>query len=357
MRNIILLIIVLISTFKSIAQNQEQDSLVNNQLKEKNLDFTVMPFISYNRNLKFMFGGIPMVMYNLNKQDTISPKSLSGAAGIYTTNKSYFVGIFNKFYFNEDKWRGTLFIGLGDLNSQFFASEFNSADFYNFGTNATIFSIGVQRKVINNLYGGITYTYASYNTVFEDNIVDESTTVTNGLEFNSLYDTRDNVYYPTSGKMINAKWINYGEWFGNDAEANKIKATYNHYFGMRDKKDVLAARFSSTFGLGNIAFEQQTVVGGNDIRGYSEGKYRGDTVLAVQGEYRLNFAKRMGLVGFAGVATLSGADNEDFENVLLPGAGIGVRYKAFKTTKFNIGLDAALGKDDWGIYFRIGEAF
>ncbi|WP_109682563.1 BamA/TamA family outer membrane protein [Xanthomarina spongicola] len=323
----------------------------------KNADFTVMPFLSYNRNLKFMIGGIPMVMYKLNKQDSISPKSLSGAAGVYTTNKSYFIGIFNKFYFIEDKWRGTLFFAIGDLNSQFFAGEFNNAEFYNYGTNATIFSIGIQRKIVNKLYGGITYTYASYNTVFEDNIADETTTTTNGLEFNGLYDTRDDVYYPTTGNMINAKWITYTEWFGNDANANKIKADYNKYFDMRDQKDVLAARFSSTIGLGNIAFEQQTVVGGNDIRGYSEGKYRGDTVIALQGEYRLNFAKRMGIVGFAGIATLYGSDNEDFDGELLPGAGIGYRYRAFKTIKFNIGLDAAIGKDDWGVYFRIGEAF
>ncbi|TYA56685.1 BamA/TamA family outer membrane protein [Formosa maritima] len=324
----------------------------------KNVDFTVMPFLSYNRNVKFMFGAIPMVMYRTNKQDTISPKSLSGAAGVYTTNKSYFIGIFNKVYFNEDKWRGTLFLAIGDLNSQFFVEEFNSSEFYNYGTNATIFSIGIQRKIVTKLYGGITYTYANYDTVFEDNIADKTTTTTtNGLEFNALYDTRDDVYYPTTGKKIKAKWITFAEWFGNEAKANKIKADYNQYFAMRDQKDVLAARFSSTIGLGNIAFEQQTVVGGNDIRGYSEGKYRGNTVIALQGEYRLNFAKRMGVVGFAGIATLFGSDNEDFDGELLPGVGIGYRYRAFKKEKINIGIDAAVGKDDWGVYFRIGEAF
>ncbi|WP_223033995.1 BamA/TamA family outer membrane protein [Hanstruepera marina] len=357
MRNISILLGLLFISTISIAQNKTQDSLKQTQVKEKNLDLTVMPFISYNRNLKFMFGGIPMAMYKLNKQDTISPKSLSGVAGVYTTNKSYFVGVFNKFYFHEDRWRGTLLLALGDLNSQFFAGEFNNADFYNYATNATIFSMGIQRRLVTNFYGGLTYTYASYNTVFENNIVDESTTITNGLELNILFDTRDNVYYSTTGNMINAKWITYAEWFGNEVNANKITANFNKYFAMRDQKDVLAARFSGTFGLGNIAFEQQAIVGGNDIRGYSEGKYRGNTVMALQGEYRLNFAKRMGVVGFAGIATLFGADNDDFDGEVLPGGGVGFRYRAFKDTKFNIGLDAALGKDDWGVYFRIGEAF
>ncbi|MCI9846044.1 hypothetical protein [Flavobacterium pectinovorum] len=38
-------------------------------------------------------------------------------------------------------------------------------------------------------------------------------------------------------------------------------------------------------------------------------------------------------------------------------AAVSYRYKALKTEKFNVGLDAAVGKGDWGIYFHIGEAF
>ena len=33
------------------------------------------------------------------------------------------------------------------------------------------------------------------------------------------------------------------------------------------------------------------------------------------------------------------------------------RYMAFPENKMNVGLDFAAGKDDWGIYFRIGESF
>ncbi len=70
-----------------------------------------------------------------------------------------------------------------------------------------------------------------------------------------------------------------------------------------------------------------------------------------------NFRNRVGLVGFAGLATIYGSDTESFNWGLYPGGGVGCRYQAFKSTRFNIGLDAALGKDDWGMYFRIGEAF
>ncbi len=35
----------------------------------------------------------------------------------------------------------------------------------------------------------------------------------------------------------------------------------------------------------------------------------------------------------------------------------GFRFNVFPENHMNIGIDGAVGKDDWGIYFRIGEAF
>ncbi|KIQ14447.1 membrane protein [Flavobacterium sp. MEB061] len=338
------------------AQNKQIDSATT-PAPAKNIDFNVMPYINYNRTLDFMFGAIPMMMYKIDKTDTISPKSLSGLSGVYTTNKSYFISLFNKFYFKEDKWRAQLFFVTGDHNSQFYMDDLEAPDFYDYGTKTTIVNTSLQRKIIKSLYLGIGYSYAHYNTKYEDDVQPASITHTNGLQLITLYDTRNAVYYPTKGDKIRLRWITYPEWFGNDVNANKILTEYNKYFPMRSGTDVLAARFSGKFGLGNIAFEQQVTIGGEDIRGYSEGKYRGDGLIALQSEYRYNFNKKMGLVGFAGIATIYGSDTADFNWNIYPGAGVGYRYRAFKTEKFNVGLDAAVGKGDWGIYFRIGEAF
>ncbi|WP_335966461.1 BamA/TamA family outer membrane protein [Galbibacter sp. PAP.153] len=337
------------------AQKQESDSI---QKKDKNIDITVMPFLNFNRNLEFMFGAIPMMMYKLNKNDEVSPKSMSGLSGVYSTNNSYFIAFFNRFFFDEDKWRAKFFFFNGDYNSQFYLENQDVVPgFYDYGTKATVVSIGAQRRIVQNLYGGVTYTYAHYNTVYEDDVQPPSVVETNGIELNTLYDTRDAIYYPMSGEKVQLRWISFPEWFGNDVAAEKILAEYNKYIPMKNGRDLIAARFSGKFGLGDIAFQQQQTIGGKDIRGYSQGEFRGDGLMAIQGEYRYNFAKKMGLVGFAGVATIYGSDTEAYNWDLYPGAGVGYRYQAFKKVKFNIGLDAAVGKDDWGIYFRIGEAF
>lgn len=339
------------------AQAKPADSIQTINPNIKNSDFNIMPFLSYNRTLDFMFGAIPMMMYKLDKNDTISPRSLSGVSAIYTTNKSYFISSFNKWYFHEDKWRIQAFLMLGNKNAQFYVDDVDLPDFYDYGTKMTIVNVSLQRKITKGLFGGVGYAYAHYDTNYQDDIQPSSVTHTNGLQLISLYDTRDAVYYPTKGDKIQLRWLTYPTWFGNDVSANKILSEFNKYFPMRKGADVLAARFAGKFGLGNIAFEQQVTIGGQDIRGYSEGKYRGDGLIDLQGEYRYNFSKKMGVVGFAGIATIYGSDTESFNWKIYPGAGVGYRYKAFKTEKFNVGLDAAVGKGDWGIYFRIGEAF
>ncbi|MBU3822969.1 outer membrane protein assembly factor [Flavobacteriaceae bacterium XHP0103] len=356
----LLLIFVLLSfyTTKVYSQQTQNDTLLQNKtIEEKKIELSVMPYLSYNSNLKVMVGAIPMMMYKVNEQDSISPKSLSGASVVYTTNGSYFVALFNKFYFKEDNWRATLFAINGNHNSQFFMGDIDLPGFYDYQTKVTYVSAGLQRKISNTIFGGLGYTYAMYKTSYEDNVQPKSVTKTNAIEFSFLNDTRNDIYYPTKGNKTKIRWVTFPKWFGNDASANKILTEYNTYFSSRKDKDVIAARFFGQFGLGNIAFEQQVTVGGKDIRGYSEGKYRGDGLMALQGEYRYNFGEKMGIVGFAGISTIYGSTNESFDWGIYPAIGAGYRYRAFKTVKFNIGLDAAVGKDDWSINFRIGEAF
>ena len=108
---------------------------------------------------------------------------------------------------------------------------------------------------------------------------------------------------------------------------------------------------------GDVPFEGQTVVGGDDIRGYSQGRYRADQVYTLQAEYRWNFYKRWGLVGFAGIASAVEKFSEIPDKELLPGVGVGIRFRMLPAHKINIGIDGAVGKDDYSITFRIGESF
>jgi outer membrane protein assembly factor BamA len=146
---------------------------------------------------------------------------------------------------------------------------------------------------------------------------------------------------------------------GSDYQFDKYIIAYNQFFKLSKKNDkqVLAARAAFYIADGDVPFDAQSVVGGDDIRGYSEGRYRNNQVYALQGEYRWRFYKRWGMVAFAGVATAVARFKDIPNEDLLPGVGAGLRFRMLREKKVNIGVDGAMGKDDYSITFRIGESF
>jgi hypothetical protein len=77
----------------------------------------------------------------------------------------------------------------------------------------------------------------------------------------------------------------------------------------------------------------------------------------LQTEYRLNFYRKWGLVGFAGIATAVAKFSDIPDSQLLPGVGVGLRYRMLPSEKVNIGVDVGVGRGDYSLTFRIGEAF
>jgi hemolysin activation/secretion protein len=158
---------------------------------------------------------------------------------------------------------------------------------------------------------------------------------------------------------VNFKNQFYRSWVGSGYNFERYLVTFNQFFKLtpKNEKQILAVRASFNVASGNVPFEGQTVVGGDDIRGYSQGKYRNNQVYTLQAEYRWNFYKRWGMVAFAGVANavakLADIPKSDF----LPGVGGGLRFRMLPREKINIGVDYGVGKDDYSITFRIGEAF
>ncbi len=324
---------------------------------DKNFRFMPVPYINYDRTLGFSGGLLPMAMYNLNKKDTISPSSLSGGFGMYTSNKSWFIMQFNKFYFKEDRYRAILVGGTGQFNSQFYLDLPIFQDFIGYGTAASFIMVEMQRMIIPHLYAGINYKHAKLYTELDFTDLINETVYLDGIGAIISYDLRDNVYYPMQGILGNLKYSTYPEFLGNAYASNKIKLDYNHFFKLKNEHDVIGARFFGGLGLGDLSFNQLFVVGNNDIRGYTQGKYRGKQIIAMQGEYRWNPFKKIGFVGFAGIATVFNSINNSDNGKLLPAVGTGFRYNVFPKNHMNVGMDIAAGIDDWGIYFKIGEAF
>jgi outer membrane protein assembly factor BamA len=351
----LLLTIILIISCNQAAFCQEKKET---KKEEKNFNFVPVPYVSYNRTYELMFGAVPMIMYNVNKKDTISPQSLSGAMGVYTTNETWFSAFFTKLYLNEDKWRILFGAGLGNMNSQFLQSA-GTDQFTNIQTGADFLKLEVKRKIAKGVYLGGSYLYTKFDNEYKyENPLQEEITL-NGLGLVLLWDKRNDVYNPTMGHKANLNITSYPSFMGNDNESNEVNLEYNKFISSRNKQNVWAFRAYGAFGLGDVPFNNLIVMGGRgaDLRGYSQGEYRGKQLLAAQTEYRYKLSDKMGLIGFAGVGTIFESNIDSNNGTFLPSIGAGYRFMAFPKNKMNVGIDVAAGKNDWGMYFRIGESF
>lgn len=314
-----------------------------------------IPYLGYNRSLGWAFGAVPTVLFNPVSADKVSPSSIAGGFGMYTTNKTWGAGGFTVLFLDEDRWRVTAAGGTGTVKFQFFLDQPVDA-WIPYSTAADFALLSLERRVWRDAFLGLGYQYSGYETSTDSGEAPPAMGL-HGLRVSGSLDRRSGVRYPRDGSVSNAKLMTYPEWLGNESGSSVVTLDHVHYKSLRGGRDVLAGRAFAGMGIGEVSFNQQFIVGGKDIRGYSKGKYRGDDLIAIQAEYRWNVRPRIGFVGFAGAAWLFEAVNEEDEGRALPGAGAGFRFTADTETHLNVGLDIAFGRDDWSLSFRFGEAF
>ncbi len=359
MKHRILILLILTSLF-SFSQEEKNE--------EKKVNFAFIPIVSYNKSFGAQVGLMSNIYYNINKNDTISPPSVVGLMGTYFINGTYFAGMFAKNYFNEDKWRTNIMYFNGNIEFQTFINfsenilPYLDEDgvFLDYNTKFNFLLLEGQRKVFNHFYLGLRLSYTHVRTEFEPEIIQIPITkqVDDLFGIGGIinYDTRDNLMNPKKGMNAKIATFSFLENLGSSSEYHDVEIQINKYFPLT-KKSLIMLRYYSVISIGDVPFSGQNVIGRDDLRGYSNGKYRANQVYNIQTEYRWNFYNKWGLVTFGGLAIATNDFEGDKYSGILPAIGTGIRFLAIKSRNINIGIDAAVGKEDWGLYFRIGETF
>jgi outer membrane protein assembly factor BamA len=327
---------------------------------DKKTNFIPLPIIGYDKSLGFKLGAYLTVLHSVSKNDTISPPSTSGAFGYYSTSDSWFTAGFQRLFIKNDDYRVVWALGTGKFNFQYYEDELIPGGGYiDYGTDRFLAVATIKRRVYSRLYLGLTLKLSDVSTQFELpelGVYPDSTKQLNGIGIPLNFDSRDNIFRPSTGYNIEWRYIHNTEWLGSDLEFSFLDLYFNGYHSLSEKS-VFAWRATVYTGFGDVPFEALRVVGRTDIRGYTQGEYRGEQVYSAQTEYRSTLKGKWGYVGFFGVAVAVNPDEPEPSSGILPGLGAGLRYMLVEQKKVGIGLDVAVGKGDWGIYFRMGEAF
>ncbi|MGB2783324.1 MAG: BamA/TamA family outer membrane protein [Atribacterota bacterium] len=197
--------------------------------------------------------------------------------------------------------------------------------------------------------------------------------LTNSLIPTFSYDTRDNVFEPTSGWYHSFSLEKAGGFLGGDYDFTKYNLTLRAYISTQFIGDVvdissvkkitdnLSKGVLALRAMGGIAntdlpsFAAYQVGGMNTIRGYDLGEFSGDKSLVLNVEYRFPLSENFQAVLFADWGQAWEIEQSINLDDLKFGKGIGVR---FDTPIGPIRLDYGINEEGEGkTYFSIGHTF
>ena len=326
-------------------------------------DLVIAPIPAYSPQLgwNLTLGGAYFLASG--KENTDVPPSLIGAFAMAAENGSYAYGAGTYLHLVDDKLRIKAGAAHIDIRYRFYGIG-NTIDFLDVDLlqKGPAYFLTGSWNVWKKLYVGLGYRTGSVDTRLRFIVPDSAAfdpTLSLDLGAFSIpieIDSRDHEQFPRNGWHIVGQTVLYRESVGSDFEANTYKLSVNHYFPMRDA-DVLATRLVMKSADEDVPFFLLSTFGGKtDLRGYPSGRYRDETMYALQTEYRWQFSDRWVFTGFAGVGEVAESFSRMGRN-FLPAGGIGARFFLSEKHKVGLSFDVATGKDGTEVYFGVGEAF
>jgi outer membrane protein assembly factor BamA len=181
-----------------------------------------------------------------------------------------------------------------------------------------------------------------------------------------MLDTRDNAINAQRGWLASMTYRTFFDGFlGGGATWQEAYVDVRTYRALtNDGRRRLAFWMLGDFVTGGSApyFDLPETSGdGRSARGYTEGRYRGDSLVYGEVEYR-DTVTRNGLLGyvlFANTTTIAGGATTDrLFQTFAPAAGGGLRVLLNKRSRTNLCVDYGFGKQgSRGLYLAIQEAF
>ncbi len=175
-----------------------------------------------------------------------------------------------------------------------------------------------------------------------------------------VWDTRDNVLWPTGGHLLNVELSYFTDALGMDYEYGRYLIDYRRYKMLWNEKNVLAfqARLNGRSGS-NVPFYALPQLGGDEqLRGIAnENLYRDNNAIFVQAEARKDLFWRLGGVLFAGAGTVYNDWSNPVEEVKVV-YGLGARFQTLRNQKLNVRVDMGFSQEGQNaLYISIREAF
>lgn len=344
--------------------------------------------------------------YTFSGKKAGSRYSIINGGATVTTKRQLMVSLKNNIFLKEDKvflsgdWRFYIFsqptFGLGThapegglLEQQYTNNgwtytgdslkqpmKYNLVRFHqtiSFQVSKSIFAgFGYQLDCINHIVDQKLDTlrplYSSHYLYSNHYGFDKSSYLVSGISLNASLDTRDNLVNAYKGVYANFSWRLNPTFMGNKKNAQLLNLEWRsfHRLSALHARHLIAFWMLGTFGqTGKLPYLTLPAHGydqrGRSGRGYTQGRFRGTSLVYGETEYRFPISACSGILGgvvFANVTTASYKEtNEQLFDKMAPGYGLGLRMMVDKKSKTNLLVDVGFGKKSHGVYFGASETF
>lgn len=355
--------------------NAQSDTLHTQAKSPNRLKAIVLPAPFYTPDTKWGGGVAGLLTFNFPK-DSLNARRSSVTVGVAYTQLNQFLLYFpfQLFPKNQKYWiSGEVgyfkyvfnYFGTGNQIRQDFIDRLDSLYIEKYDARFPRIRLSVSKKIGKGLYLGMRYVYDDFNFTKRNpngQLIEGKVTGSNGGRVSGgglvvNYDTRNSLFYPTRGWLVEGLLYTEGGYSGSDFDYQKFVIDASKYYTI-GKKTVLAFNGVVSLAVGDVPFHQMPVIGGTKkMRGYFEGTYRDENLLMLQSEYRFPLFWRLGGVVFGGLGEVSDKPNQwNFDHVRY-NMGAGIRFTLDKVQRINMRLDYGIGYRSTGFYLTIGEAF
>ncbi|WP_333912504.1 BamA/TamA family outer membrane protein [Vibrio coralliirubri] len=294
-----------------------------------------------------------------------------GAAG--TENGSWFAFVGHRHTWLNDTIRYTGGVGAGQMNLSIYKDlslelpNNKSTDIqpleFSTETRGVVLQQGVQFRVADTpLMLGVKQ-FVSYTEITSDSqIVDKlmeytlgQTIVTSGLGLTADYDTRNNLFYPTSGYQFSADYMVYDEKLGSDQAYRKLDVEGEVYVPLATQWTLAFAANYQNFQSDEL-FLSPTTQPYIQLRGVSSYRYQGDEITTLQSQVVFDIDDRWNVSGFYGYGRAK-EEAELSQDQTVGAYGVGFRYQIARRYGLRIGMDLARSDDENAFYISLGSGF
>jgi hypothetical protein len=329
-----------------------------------------LPVLFYQPETGTGFGALATYYFRPGAtRGTAVPPSEIGGSAIYTTRKQILTSLSTRLYLSGGALRlagsvafnkfPTKFWGIGNETPETAEEDYTPLTF-------AALAEGL-REVRRGWFVGVRF-QAAHRTLRE--VSDSGQLVTGTVPGSAdgrivegtllvTWDVRDNTIYPTRGRYYQVGLLGAATGLLSDYGYGGTRVDVREYVSPA-RRHVLAFRALGDARTGTPPFELLPQLGGDVLlRGYYQGRFRDQVMVALQAEYRLPVVWRIGLVAFAEAGQVAPRIDDLAFDAFKASLGGGLRFLLSPKEGLNIRADYGYGFDvkSGGFYLAIGEAF